>query len=201
MSAENIFTFTPENTTITTAIVPPVGINPGWKLTSAKLAKLKEDDDRPKVLIFEYTHVTGALVRDVVFNPADSDKDWAAKQFQQKLFHVLSTFVGEKDALIKASDYRDFAEQVVDLLDGKTDDELVMKVVYGKNGFTQLPLFGKFIEKAVYENGALNTPVVLAIDPRYDLLVRPVPNETVAPAIADGIPAATNGGSASDLPF
>jgi hypothetical protein len=81
-----------------------------------------------------------------------------------KIKHILTKFMPEKDVILKGATFEDFANSVVKLLGDKfVGKKLRLKLVYNKKNYLSFPKFN-FIENVE------TTPSRLKIDPQWDKL-------------------------------
>lgn len=92
----------------------------------------------------------------------------AVSRFNAKIKHIASKFIAEEEVIIKANNFEDYSKQLINLLKGKLDVALRLKITYNAKNFYQLP-FPPFIER-------MDAPAKMTINEQYDKIVKTEPD-------------------------
>lgn len=84
------------------------------------------------------------------WKPTDQDPErLASKETNQmrRVKHIATKFVNEDELVFSVPTFKEFAERIIGILNGKTEGKKVrIKVVYSYNNYTSLPNYLPFIE-------------------------------------------------------
>jgi hypothetical protein len=95
----------------------------------------------------------------------------AYRDLNIRVKHILTKFMSDADAVIKAKDWKDYCDQISAKVKANTKDKKVrLKIVYNKAGFLSFPKFVPFIESMDVKE------TKLTINPKYDKLSKETPD-------------------------
>ncbi len=107
-------------------------------------------------------------------SPDDAVK-LAYRDLNIRVKHILTKFMSDAEAVIKAKDWTDYCSQVEAKIKAYTSGKKVrLKIVYNKAGYLSFPKFVPFIESMEAIPDIKNTK--LTINPKYDKLSKDAPD-------------------------
>lgn len=116
----------------------------------------------------------------------------AYDDFNRRIKHFLTKYVSDETANIGDTEsYEDYASKITSILNSAdTSTKMNLKLVYDKNNYLVIPLYGNFFETAD------TSPSTLSINPQYDKTTvdGPSSEDTVSAAVEEGE-------TTNDLPF
>jgi hypothetical protein len=97
-----------------------------------------------------FSDTNGRELSHTEWKPTDQDPErLASKETNQmrRIKHIATKFVSEDELIFNVQTFKEFAERIISILNGKTAGKKVrIKVVYSYNNYTSLPNYLPFIE-------------------------------------------------------
>ncbi len=152
----------------------PVVGNPAKPyVENCKLEKVELSDDETRAS-FVFKQPNGSTVTHSEFSGTE---DWQIENTNKRVRHICSKIVTGDEystAVEGSTNFVDFINKVINLLNGKYNNEFRVKFIYNKNGYVSLPQFPNFIEN-------MTTPeneTTISYNAKYDVFIRPVADAT-----------------------